>query len=102
MPGKPGFRVRPTWRRPDQALLDSFGTAASSQVADCMSRLGAMDAGIRPVWASPRIIGPAVTAWCHSADNLMVHKALSVAMPGDVLVVNTQNNVVNAAFGELM
>lgn len=61
-----------------------------------------MDAGIRPVWNSPRIIGPALTVWCHSADNLMVHKALAVAMPGDILVVNTQGNMANAAFGELM
>lgn len=102
MPGKPGFRVRPTWRRPNQALVDSFGIAASAQVADCMSRLGAMDAGMRAVWPSPRVIGPALTAWCHSADNLMVHKALSVAIAGDILVVNTQGNIVNAAFGELM
>lgn len=67
-----------------------------------MSRLGAMDSGIRPVWPSPRIIGPALTAWCHSADNLMLHKALSLASPGDILVVNTQGNVANAVFGELM
>src|SRR5437588_372265 len=63
MPGKPGFRVQPSWPRPDAALLAAFGSAASAQVADCMSRLGAMDAGIRPVWRSPRISGPAVTVW---------------------------------------
>ena len=102
MPGKPGFRVRTEWPRPGAALLAAFGNAASAQVADCMSRLGAMDSGIRPVWPSPRIIGPALTAWCHSADNLMLHKALSLASPGDILVVNTQGNVANAVFGELM
>ena len=102
MSGKVGFRVRAGWRRPDAALLAAFGSASSAQVADCMSRLGAMDNGIRPVWPAPRVLGPAVTAWCHSADNLMLHKALSLAQPGDVLVVNTQGNVGNAVFGELM
>src|SRR5579884_512764 len=102
MPGRPGFRVRTTWPRPTQAQLDAFGNAAAAQVADCMSRLGAMDARIAPVWRSPRIIGPALTVWCHSADNLMIHKALSLAAPGDILVVNTQGNRANAVFGELM
>lgn len=102
MPGRPGFRVRSSWPRPDAALLDAFGAASSAQVADCMSRLGAMDSGIRPIWASPRIIGSAVTVWCHSGDNLMLHKALSVAKPGDVIVMNTQGNVNNSGFGELI
>jgi|SRR5579872_3042234 len=102
MAGRAGFRVRSGWARPDAAMLARFGNAASSQVADCMSRLGAMDAGIKPVWPSPRIIGPAVTAWCHAADNLMLHKALDVATAGDIVVVNTQGTLNNACFGELM
>lgn len=100
--GRPGFRVRDAWARPDPALLQSFGEASSAQVADCMSRLGAMDSGIRPVWHSPRVIGSALTVWCHSGDNLMLHKALTVARQGDVVVVNTQGNLVNSGFGELI
>jgi 4-hydroxy-4-methyl-2-oxoglutarate aldolase len=102
MPGKPGFRVRAAWPRPDPSMLDAFGAASSAQVADCMSRLGAMDAGIKPIWPSPRVIGSAITVWCHSGDNLMLHKALSLAHPGDVVVMNTQGNVNNSGFGELL
>ena len=102
MAGKVGFRVRADWKRPDSALLASFGAASSAQVADCMSRLGAMDVGIRPIWRSPRIIGPALTVWCHSGDNLMLHKALSLAQLGDILVMNTQGNIGNSGFGELI
>lgn len=102
MKGKPGFRVRELWPRPDAALLAGFGEASSAQVADCMLRLGAMDSGIRAVWPSPRIIGAALTVWCHSGDNLMLHKALSLARPGDIVVMNTQDNVVNSGFGELI
>ena len=101
MPGKPGFRVRGGWPRPDAALLASFGEASPAQIADCMSRLGAMDAGLRPIWPSPRVIGAALTAWCHAGDNLMIHKALSLAEPGDILVVNTQA-AGNSGFGELL
>ena len=102
MNGKPGFRVRSQWPRPDSALLAAFGEASPAQIADSMSRLGAMDGGIRPVWPSPRIIGPALTVWCHSGDNLMLHKAISLAVPGDIVVMNTQGNLVNAGFGELL
>ena len=102
MPGKPGFRVRAAWNRPGAALLDSFGAASSAQVADCMSRLGAMDSGIRPIWPSPRVIGAALTVWCHSGDNLMLHKAISLAQPGDVIVMNTQGNGNSSGFGELI
>ena len=101
MPGKPGFRVR-SWTRPNSKLLEAFGAASSAQVADCMSRLGAMDSGIRPIWASPRVIGSALTVWCHSGDNLMLHKALSLAAPGDIIVMNAQGNVNNSGFGELI
>jgi regulator of RNase E activity RraA len=102
MPGKVGFRVHGPWRRPDAATLAAFGKASSAQVADCMSRLGAMDTGIKPVWPSPRIVGAALTVWCHAGDNLMLHKALSLAIPGDILVMNTQGNTSSSGFGELI
>ena len=102
MAGKVGFRVRSEWRRPDASLLAAFGNASSAQVADSMFRLGAMDVGIKPIWPSPRIIGSALTVWCHSGDNLMLHKALSVARAGDVVVMNTQGNTNNSGFGELI
>jgi regulator of RNase E activity RraA len=46
--------------------------------------------------------GLAVTIRCRPGDNLMVHKALEIALPGDVLVVDTCGNTGNAVFGELM
>ena len=102
MIGVPGFRVRTQWPRPAAELLRKFDHAASPQVADSMSRLGGMDSGIRPIWDSPRVIGSALTVWCHAGDNLMIHKALTLARPGDVLVVNTQGVVSSAPFGELL
>jgi regulator of RNase E activity RraA len=100
--GRVGFRIRAQWRRPDAALLASFGNASSAQVADSMSRLGAMDTGIKPIWPSPRIIGAALTVWCHAGDNLMLHKAISMAAPGDIVLMNTQGNITNSGFGELV
>lgn len=102
MAGATGFRIRNEWPRPSISLLASFGNAASPQIADSMSRFGAMDSGIRPIWHSPRVIGSALTVWCHAGDNLMIHKAIAMAQKGDILVVNTQGVVSNAPFGELL
>lgn len=102
MAGTAGFRVRSNWKRPGAALLASFGNASSAQVADCMSRLGGMDTGIKPIWPAARIIGAAITVWCHSGDNLMLHKAMDLAQPGDIVVMNTQGNMGNSGFGELI
>jgi 4-hydroxy-4-methyl-2-oxoglutarate aldolase len=100
--GKVGFRIVEGWRRPTVGQLAAFGEASSAQVADSMHRFGAMDAGMKPVWRSPRVIGPALTVWARSADNLMMHKALALAKRGDIVVINTQGNTGNAGFGELM
>jgi regulator of RNase E activity RraA len=60
-----------------------------------------MDFGIRPRSALP-LCGVAVTVDARPGDNLMVHKALEVAKPGDIVVVNTNGNTTSAVFGELM
>ncbi len=48
------------------------------------------------------LCGVAVTVMARPADNLMVHKAMEIAVPGDVLVVATCGNITSAVFGELM
>ena len=66
-----------------------------------MGRFNFMDPGIQ--WRSGLpLCGLAVTVNARPADNLMVHKALQVARPGDVVCVNTCGNTTSAVFGELM
>ena len=101
MPGKVGFRIAADWPRPSAELLAAFADAAPAQVADVMHRFGAMDTGIRPVWSSPKIVGAAVTVQVRSADNLMIHRSLAEARPGEIVVIATQGNVTNSGFGEL-
>ena len=48
------------------------------------------------------LCGVAVTVNARPGDNLMIHKALEVARPGDVVVVSTNGNTTSAVFGELM
>src|SRR6185369_2171341 len=75
-----GFRVLSAPPALDPALVKRFTSLPSSTVADAMGRFGFMDAGIRPRTRAS-LCGPAVTVQCRPADNLMVHKALQVAVP---------------------
>ena len=99
--GKLGFRILPAPSRIDAALLDRFRGLASPNLADAMGRFNFMDAGIQSRTGLP-LCGLAVTVNARPADNLMIHKALQVASPGDIVVVNTCGNTTSAVFGELM
>jgi 4-hydroxy-4-methyl-2-oxoglutarate aldolase len=99
--GLPGFRVLPSPPRIAAGLLDRYRGLASSNVADAMGRFGFMDPGIRSR-SGLALCGLAVTVQCRPADNLMVHKALQVATPGDIVVVSTCGNTTSAVFGEMM
>lgn len=63
----------------------NIGETAS--IYECMGRTGAMNSDIRPVWPGSRMCGTALTVHCRPGDNLVLHKAISIAQPGDVLVV---------------
>lgn len=101
MSSRLGFCILPAPPRLDAALLERFTGLASANVADAMGRFGFMDAGIQSRSGLP-LAGLAVTVNARPADNLMVHKAIEVANPGDILIVNTGGNSGNAVFGELM
>ncbi len=66
-----------------------------------MGRFHFMDPGIQARSGLP-LCGLAVTVNARPGDNLMVHKALQIAQPGDVIVVCTNGNTTSAVFGELM
>lgn len=99
--GRIGFRILPSPPRLDASLVSAYRGLASSNVADAMGRFNFMDPGIQPRSGLP-LWGLAVTVNARPGDNLMVHKALQLAEPGDIVVVNTNGNTTSAVFGELM
>jgi regulator of RNase E activity RraA len=101
MPGKLGFRVLPAPPRLGDELLKRFAGLTSTTLADAMGRFNFMDEGIRSR-SGLRLCGLAVTVNTRAADNLMVHKALEVAAPGDVIVVAAGGGMRTAVFGDLM
>jgi regulator of RNase E activity RraA len=66
-----------------------FATIPTTTLADLVGREQVMDIGIRPLWASPRVAGPAFTVRCPPGDNLMLHAAVYRAAPSAVVVVES-------------
>jgi len=79
--------------------LKSLGTPT---ICEAMGRRGNMCSEIKPIWAGAKIAGTAFTVFCHVGDNLTLHKALALANPGDVLVVNAGGYKECGMWGEIM
>lgn len=83
-------------------LIQAYADVPVANISDCMSRLVAAGASLRPMHQQGRLVGPALTVKTRPGDNLFIHKALEMAQPGDVIVVDGAGNLSNALVGELM
>lgn len=71
--------------RPDRELTEAFRGLPSSNIADNMGRLYNTNSSIRAL-NGLSLCGPAFTVKVPQGDNLMFHKALDLALPGDIIV----------------
>jgi regulator of RNase E activity RraA len=99
----PGFRIRADVDRPDPDVVAGLGEFETPAISDLMNRLFTMSTAIRPM-TDPRlkILGPACTVKVYPGDNLMVHKSLDLARPGDVVVVDASSSDLTAVLGDLV
>jgi 4-hydroxy-4-methyl-2-oxoglutarate aldolase len=89
--------------RPDPELVSAFEGVPSAIVSDVMGNTGvAMDSGIAPVATGTGMAGTALTVKASPGDNLIIHRAIAMAEPGDVLVVDGDGYTETAYMGELM
>lgn len=89
-------------QRPSKELIDSFRQIGTATVHEASGRKGAVDHRIKPIAPGLRLCGPAFTVQCPPGDNLMLHKALERAQPGDVLVTSTGGSYDYGYWGGLM
>jgi 4-hydroxy-4-methyl-2-oxoglutarate aldolase len=88
--------------RPDAGIVAGLRDAGVATVHEAAGRTGLLAPRIRPIQDGTRIAGPAVTVSSHPGDNLMVHAAIEMVMPGDVLVVTPTSPSTDGMLGELM
>jgi len=100
--GKIGFRFQTVIERADPALIAELAKYPTPNIADAMNRFRVMDPGMKQANEGDFVAGPAITVMCAPGDNLMFHKALALAKPGDIIVGNYFGHMQGAGFGGLM
>src|ERR1700730_3945317 len=97
-----GLRVLRRTRSVDSTTVEAFKAVSVANVSDVMARRTAGGQCLRPMHAGGVMAGPALTVKTRPGDNLMIHKALMIAAPGDVIVVDAGGDLTNALIGEIM
>ena len=89
-------------RRADPGVISQLGDQGVATVHEAQGRTGLLRPYIRPIYATAKAAGSAVTVSCQAGDNLMIHAALEVCHAGDILVVTTTSESTDGMFGELL
>ena len=97
-----GFRILERKRVAPADLVARFAALPVANVSDSMSRMTAAGDRLRKMHRDGGLAGPALTVKARPGDNLMLHKAIDMAQPGDVIVVDAGGDLTNSLMGELM
>lgn len=99
----PGFRIRDDFPRVPAETVAAYREFATTDISDLLNRLYALDSEIHYL-AGPeeRISGLACTVRAYLGDNLMVHKSLDIARPGDIVVIAANGSKSYAVLGDVI
>ena len=91
-----------TIERADPDLIDRLGDAGTATVHEAIGRVGFVGPYLRPIQHGTKIAGSAVTVLSHPGDNMMIHAAVEMCGPGDILVVANTAPSTHGMFGDLL
>lgn len=97
-----GNRIASRRRRIPADVLEQYRGLPTANISDSLSRMFAGGPSLRPMHGGGQLVGQALTVRTRPGDNLLVHQAIEMAEPGDVIVVDAGGDLTNAIIGELM
>lgn len=97
-----GNRIQQEGERVSQEWVTDYRRLPVANISDAMGRFFGAGPLLRPMHDGTVLCGPAMTVRVPPGDNLLLHKALDIAEPGDVIVVDGGGYTSNALIGEMM
>lgn len=97
-----GCKIKKNFERPAKELVEAFRGIPVANIDDNMGRIAAVDQSIYPLNPNATILGTAFTVNAPAGDNLLFHKALDMAQPGDVIVLANKGSLSRSLCGEIM
>ena len=94
--------VKRTIERADPEVVTGLGDVGTATVHEAIGRRGYLGPELRPIQQGAKVGGSAVTVRSHPGDNIMIHAAVEVCQPGDVLVVTNTAPSTHGMFGDLL
>lgn len=88
--------------RPDPEALSVLEGAGVASVHEAIGRRGYVGPSVICRLPGARVAGAAVTVLSHPGDNLMIHAAITVSKPGDIIVVAHTSPSAHGEFGDLL